>query len=90
MVDAEKLNRYRFGTETAEFCICRECGVVPVVLSEIDGLMYAVVSVNAFDEAEGLEILESRTDFSGEETGARLERRKNNWISDVRLGSTPA
>ena len=25
------------------------------------------------------------TDFDGEDSGSRLERRKNNWIPDVRI-----
>ena len=29
--------------------MCTACGVVPVVTSRIDGRLYAVVSVNAFE-----------------------------------------
>src|ERR1051326_2532045 len=50
--DVSQVSKYRFGTETAEFQICSNCGIVPVVLSEIDGRLYAVVSVNAFENVE--------------------------------------
>src|SRR5215217_5944217 len=52
-VDAPSLvSRYAFGTKTAAFHICTRCGVVPVVTSRIDGRLYAVVSVNAFEGIE--------------------------------------
>src|SRR5262249_55420914 len=45
--DPAKVSKYRFGTETAEFQICSSCGIVPVVLSEIAGRLYAVVSAGS-------------------------------------------
>ena len=42
---------YRFGTGSARFHVCRRCGAVPVVTSEIEGRTYAVVSVRAMDMA---------------------------------------
>src|SRR5262245_31263555 len=47
--DRERVSKYAFGTKTAEFHVCTACGVVPVVTTRIDGRLYAVVSVNAFD-----------------------------------------
>lgn len=53
------------------------------MLSEIDGNRYAVVSVNSFDDTDGLSFSSTATDFDGEDTGSRLERRKRNWIPKV-------
>ncbi|EYU16801.1 GFA family protein [Photorhabdus aegyptia] len=39
------LHRYSFETGTAQFHICSQCGVVPVVISQINGHDYAVVNV---------------------------------------------
>ena len=78
------LGKYAFGTRTAEFHACRRCGVVPFVTSEIDGRVYAVVSVNAFDNVDRSRIEVAPASFEGEETSSRLERRKRNWIADVR------
>src|SRR5690606_23995261 len=47
--DAAQVSRYAFATRTAEFHVCARCGVVPVVSSRIDGHLYAVVNVNAFE-----------------------------------------
>ena len=82
--DASLVSKYNFGTKTADFYVCATCGAVPLVLSEIDGGQYAVVNVNTFKDIGDLELSASSTDFEGEDTGSRLERRKRNWIADVR------
>ncbi len=77
--DPSRVQRYRFGTETADFHICSTCGVAPIVTSEIDDSSYAVVNVNCFDNVDRSELEESATDFEGEATEDRLARRKRNW-----------
>lgn len=77
------VSRYGFGTHTAEFHVCGRCGIVPVVTSRIDDHLYAVVSVNAFDNVDPSRISRASTSFDGEGEGARLARRKKNWIADV-------
>jgi hypothetical protein len=81
--DAATVTRYVFGTETAEFHICQLCGVVPVVTSTIDDHLYAVVSVNAFENVDPAMLKKSPASFDGEDTSNRLARRKRNWIADV-------
>src|SRR4051794_26399933 len=49
VADPAHVDHYAFGTKTAQFHVCAQCGVVPIVTSRIDGNTYAVVSVNAFD-----------------------------------------
>ena len=78
------VEKYAFGTRTAEFHVCRRCGVVPLVTSDIDGRTYAVVSVNAFNNVDRSKLRVEPMSFEGEETPSRLERRKRNWIGDVR------
>lgn len=88
VADSSLLSRYAFGTETAHFYVCARCGTVPLVVSEIDGVQYAVVSVNALDDRSPFSEAEAPSDFSGENTGSRLERRKKNWIPDVSFVSS--
>jgi hypothetical protein len=82
-----QVSRYSFGTRTAEFLICARCGVVPVVTSLINDHLYAVVSVNAFDEVDPAMILSAPTTFDGEDQAARLARRAQNWIATVSISS---
>ena len=77
------VSRYAFGTETAEFHICARCGVVVLVTSRIDGHLYAVVSVNAFDGVDPALIRRGPASFDGEERESRLARRQRNWIANV-------
>jgi hypothetical protein len=63
--------------------VCSRCGIVPVVTSRLDGRLYAVVSVNAFDGVPSALIRRTPASFDGEGTGERLERRKRNWIAQV-------
>jgi len=76
---------YSFGTKTADFHVCARCGVVPVVTSRIDGRLYAVVSVNAFEGIAPSKLKRSPANFDGEGTDSRLERRKRSWIPDVQF-----
>lgn len=83
------VSKYAFGTKTAQFHICAQCGVVPVVTSEIDGRLYAVVSVTAFENVEPSLVRPAPVSFDGEDEVARLARRKRNWIAKVAFMSTP-
>ncbi|HTJ05010.1 MAG TPA: hypothetical protein VL624_06665 [Caldimonas sp.] len=81
--DSNRVAVYVFGTRTAQFHVCRNCGIVPVVTSTIDGTVYAVVSVNAFDNVQPELLRHGAVSFDGEGTGDRLARRQRNWIGRV-------
>ena len=81
--DPAHVSKYAFGTGTAEFHICARCGIVPVVTSRIDGRLYAVVSVNAFEGVDPSLVRRAPVSFDDEAEAARLARRKRNWIADV-------
>ena len=83
--DPARATRYAFGTKTADFHLCTRCGIVPVVTSRIEGHTYAVVSVNAFDGVDEARLARAPASFDGEGTDTRLERRKRNWIAEVRF-----
>ncbi len=76
---------YFFGTGTGRFHVCARCGVVPLVSCSLDGRTYAVVNVNTFDGVDRALLRPQPASFEGEDTASRLERRKRNWIGDVRF-----
>ena len=86
--DASLVSKYAFGTRTATFHVCSRCGAVPLVTSEIDDHLYAVV--NALDNAGELPLQRAGANFEGEEVASRLERRKRNWIADVAFNEARA
>jgi hypothetical protein len=77
------VSRYSFETRTAVFHICSRCGIAPVVTSQIDGHVYAVVSVNAFNNVEQTSLRRAPVSYDGEDEASRLARRKRSWIRDV-------
>lgn len=77
------VSQYAFETRTADFHICRTCGVVPVVTSRIAGRLYAVVSVNAFENMPAALLRRASASFDEESQQVRLARRQHNWIADV-------
>jgi hypothetical protein len=88
--DPTLISRYAFGTRTAEFHICSRCGIVPVVTSRIEGHLYAVVSVNAFENVPPSLLRHAAASFQEEGEDARLARRARNWISEVRFVESAA
>lgn len=83
--NAALVSKYTFGTRTATFNVCSRCGAVPLVTSEIDGNLYAVVNVNVLENVEQSQLCRASANFEGEDVESRLERRKRNWIANVRF-----
>jgi hypothetical protein len=81
----DTVSRYVFGTATAVFHVCAVCGVVPLVTSEIDDKLYAVVNVNTFTGVEAALLQRRPADFATEGEAERLARRKRGWIGTVRF-----
>ena len=81
--DRARMSDYAFGTGTAAFHVCSACGVVPVVMSRVDGRLYAVVNVNTFDGIDPSLLRHASSNLDGETEADRLARRARNWIGDV-------
>jgi len=79
------VSRYVFGTETAAFYVCTHCGAVPIVTSDIENHVYAVVNVNTFENFDLSHLRRQPISFDGEEQQSRLARRQRNWIADVHI-----
>jgi hypothetical protein len=80
-----QVEHYSFGTCTADFHICRICGVVPLVTSRIEGELYAVVNVNTLEGLDEQLLSRAPASFEGEDEAQRLARRRRNWIPAVRF-----
>ena len=79
------VSEYRFGTKTAAFHVCATCGGVPVVTSEIDGSVYAVVNVNTFEDVDPSLLQHTSMTLDDEDEPTRLARRARNWIARVEI-----
>jgi len=85
VLDDALVSKYRFGTNTADFWVCSRCGAVPFVTSEIEGVLFAVVNVNTIEGVDRSIFRQAVTDFDGEDTQSRLDRRARTWIPSVTI-----
>jgi hypothetical protein len=79
IADPGLLQRYRFGTQTTDTLICRNCGIYLAAVTEIDGALYAVINVNALDDRSAFERLPEVMNYDGESAEQRMARRKVKW-----------
>jgi len=77
--DAGTLQRYRFGTRTAESLVCRNCGIYLAATVAIDGALYAVINVNALDDRTAFERTPEVMNYDGESAEQRIARRRLKW-----------
>ena len=81
--DWREVNRYRFGTRTADFLMCRGCGVYVGAVCETESGLRAVANVNCLNDRAMFTAAPSVVDYDGEENGDRLARRAKNWMPAV-------
>ena len=77
--DWSLVERYRFGTGTAEFLICKCCGVYIGAIGETASGTSAVINTNCLDDRAAFTRQPDPVDHDGEATGDRLVRRAANW-----------
>jgi hypothetical protein len=74
---------YRFGTRTADFLICRRCGVFIAAISDLETAPCAVVNANCLDDRARFIGPVTMHEFQSETLGARISRRAANWMPAV-------
>ena len=79
VADGDLLERYRFGLKTADFLVCRRCGVYIGALLEDEGRGWFTVNANTFKQRPALDFPAAPHDFDAEDVPARIARRKRNW-----------
>jgi hypothetical protein len=76
--DENLVERYRFGTKTADFMLCKRCGVF--VAACMPQASLAVVNVNVLDARDAFSVEPLQVaDLDGESLEQRLARRKAKW-----------
>jgi hypothetical protein len=84
-IDADKVQRYRFGGRTADVMLCRECGVVVGVQMETDRGRFGVLNVLALRPLLALPAAQPM-EYGAETGDARQARRASRW-TPVTAGS---
>jgi hypothetical protein len=77
--DPAVVARYRFGLGTADFLVCRRCGVYVAAIIDADEGPRATVNVNALADAARFTREAASVDYGGETAEARRGRRAAAW-----------
>jgi len=77
--DTEALQRYRFGLKTADFLLCRRCGVYIGAQIQTAHGAFGIINTRALTpDPRGLPRA-AAADYGSEEASERIERRENRW-----------
>lgn len=77
--DAGGLQRYRFGLRTADFLLCRDCGVYIGAVIETGGRRFGIVNTHALDEPPAGIAGVGTVSYDDEDVAGRIERRAERW-----------
>jgi hypothetical protein len=78
--DPALVERYRFGSCTADYLLCRRCGIYVGAVCETSSGTRAVINVNCLDDRAAFTQTPTAPNYDGEATDARLNRRATNWM----------
>ena len=81
--DWSEVHPYRFGSRTADYLVCRRCGVYIGAVCETPAGLRAVVNTNSLAERDLFAQDPAQPDHDGEPTPARLARRAASWTPSV-------
>jgi hypothetical protein len=81
--DWSLVERYRFGTRTADYLVCRRCGVYVGAVCETAAGPRAVINTNCLDSRAAFTGVAAPSDRDGEATADRTARRAATWTPAV-------
>ncbi len=81
----EMLRKYRFGLMTADFLLCKHCGVYIGAVIESLGSVFGIVNVHALEEAPANLAATAPISYDAEDVGGRVSRREQRWTPVVEL-----
>ncbi len=73
------LQRYQFGLKTADFLLCRECGVYIGAIIETGNGSWGIINTHALTDKLADISDDTAVDYDGEITGNRVSRREERW-----------
>ena len=75
----ELLQRYRFGLKTADFLLCRQCGVYIGAIIETPNGHFGIINIHALVDPQPSMSRSEPISYDGEDTGGRVSRREERW-----------
>jgi hypothetical protein len=81
--DWDLVQSYRFGSRTADYLLCRRCGVYVGAVCDTPSGRRAVINTLCLADREAFAQEPVRPDYDSEAVEARLARREANWMPVV-------
>ena len=80
-----QLTRYRFGLRTADFLLCRQCGVYIGAVIETPRGRFGIINTHSLDPQPEDLAAATAISYDGEQTDGRVQRREQRWanVSEV-------
>jgi hypothetical protein len=82
--DWDLVQYYRFGSRTADYLLCRQCGVYVGAVCETPSGRRAVINTLCLRDRDAFTQEPMRPYYDGEATETRLARREANWMPLVK------
>ena len=79
VTDPKFLNRYRFGLRTADFLVCRECGVYVGAMIETENGQFGIINTHALLKPPGTLATVEPINYDSENVAGRVSRREVRW-----------
>lgn len=79
-IDWSLVEKYRFGSRTADYLLCRQCGVYIGAVCETSAGRRSVVNTLCLSDRTAFVRNSVQPDYDGEAVEARLIRRAMNWM----------
>jgi hypothetical protein len=77
------VGRHAFGLRTAEYLICRNCGVYVAAVTTGESQLRGIAIVNCLDERRQFAREPIVVDYSSESRDGRIERRRRRWTPAI-------
>ncbi len=77
--DPLEVSRYRFGLRTADFLVCRTCGVFVAAVCTVDDATYATLNANVLERREAFTRAPVPVHYDAEDAAERIARRRRAW-----------
>jgi hypothetical protein len=78
--DWSDVARYRFGSRTADYLLCRRCGVYVGAACDTAAGLRAVINTRCLLDGAAFDRAAAHPDYDGEAVEQRLARRAANWM----------
>ena len=81
--DPREVSRYSFALRTADFLVCRTCGVFVAAVCTVEGSTYATLNANVLERRDSFTRPPVPVRYDAETAAERIARRRGAWTPAI-------